>query len=310
MDVRVFFDVGRYISLKHVGRCEPISVDGLRGCLMNAPSRSAKVPRRHFELLNYDISRGFNFSFVSLSQQAERVLTERGCYVPEEEASPARTMGTRAPKLFYHAFLYPSESQFADEIRERFRLLIPLSADNARKLAKIRGTNSICMHVRRGDYTAHSNLGYRNCSPRYFSGALRSVMRWTGWHKATVFVFSDDLPWCEKHIDFAVPGADVEADFVNVNGIDSPVFEMELMRACRHFILSVGNFGRMAAELAGGRRIVLSPLLHRDEDWYVETLPMLVHGIGHHTGRAVRSALASVGLMDFARRVRRRIRDM
>jgi hypothetical protein len=293
---------------KYAGRCEIINRGDVREFLSDRPSQSIDWPRRHLELLHYDVAadKKFDFSFVSLSDDAMRAFDERGRLVQDYEGGAVRIMNPAPPLLFHrYIFLNPYDSGFADEIRRRFTLLTPLNDANKRKLAEIRGSNSICMHVRRGDYKAHS--GHRVCSPEYFATALRTVLRWTEWRRATVFVFSDDLPWCRKNIDFNVPGVDLAVDFVNVNGIDSPVFEMELMRNCEHFILSSGGFGEMAAFLKSGEKIVMRPNPYRKRDWRFDVLAMLPYRAGCAARWVIRSALSSVGLLSFARRVRDRV---
>jgi len=105
--------------------------------------------------------------------------------------------------------------------------------------------HSICMHIRHGDYCTDG----KHVKADYYNKALRQILDRTGWKRAKVFVFSDDMPWAKSKISFAVPDAEVEAGFVEVNSPNEPIPEMELMRRCHHFIGSRGNFAWLAHQL-------------------------------------------------------------
>ena len=127
-------------------------------------------------------------------------------------------------------------------------MTVEMKGANATKLVEIKGThNSVCVHIRRGDYIA-KNKGV-TLPADYFEKAVASIIEKTGWKNATLFVFSDDWEWTEKAINFHFSDM-IKVDFVRLNGISDPIPELELMRACRHFVISAGNFARMAAEMS------------------------------------------------------------
>ncbi|MDR1741379.1 MAG: alpha-1,2-fucosyltransferase [Synergistaceae bacterium] len=129
-------------------------------------------------------------------------------------------------------------------------------------------SNAICVHVRRGDYVVRGA-----CSPAYFARAVNEILARTGWKRATAFVFSDDMEWCRSSLRFDPPaGVDLRVDYVDINDSDAPVFEMELMRGCRHYVLSTGGFGYMASVLSVSKEesIVIWPDENRADDWCLE----------------------------------------
>jgi hypothetical protein len=160
------------------------------------------------------------------------------------------------------------------KIQQILKLIKPLSAANTAKLNDIkRMENSICMHIRRGDYMAQS--GGKTILPSYYANALREILSQAGWETARVFVFSEELDWAEKNIDFL----GLPHEFVNINDTNNPAPELELMRACRHYIRSVGQMARMAAYLNPRDPIVISPA---KSDYYTESGDIVNKSKFHH----------------------------
>jgi len=60
------------------------------------------------------------------------------------------------------------------EIREDFQFIKPLDEKNTNVLRKIETTNSISVHIRRGDYISDNktNKFHGICSPKYFQKAI------------------------------------------------------------------------------------------------------------------------------------------
>ena len=130
---------------------------------------------------------------------------------------------------------------------------------NKAKQAEVKKTrNSICVHVRRGDYIAHK--GGLTLPASYFEKSIREIVARAGWKNATLFVFSDDWDWAIKVLNFTIPGIKLTTDFVRINDISDPAPELELMRTCRHFVISVGGFAHMAYEMSASKdKILIKP---------------------------------------------------
>jgi hypothetical protein len=98
---------------------------------------------------------------------------------------------------------------------------------------EIVNTDSVFMHVRRGDLL---QLYPHMIIPiGYYTKALSILKKQR--HVDRVYVFSDDMYWCEKN-------------FKGVTFVDMPDYLcFELMRLCKHGILSYSSFSYMAALL-------------------------------------------------------------
>ena len=153
----------------------------------------------------------------------------------------------------FDLFDLPSAADFAKGLKFR------TTGANKLKQKEIKGTrNSICVHIRRGDYIAHT--GGLTLPASYFEKSVREILAGTGWKDATLFVFSDDWAWADKAMNFTLPGIKLKTDFVRINDISAPAPELELMRSCRHFVISAGNFARIAFQMSDNPdKILIKP---------------------------------------------------
>jgi hypothetical protein len=98
---------------------------------------------------------------------------------------------------------------------------------------EIEKTNSVSLHVRRGDYL--NNPNHLVLPLEYYMKALRVISVICSDIK--IFVFSDDIEWCKLNFS--------NATFVEIN----PYLELELMSLCKHNIISNSTFSWWAAYL-------------------------------------------------------------
>jgi hypothetical protein len=108
---------------------------------------------------------------------------------------------------------------------------------------KITSTNSVSVHVRRGDYLVQK--GFHELPFHYYIRAL-------GYVKGELFVFSDDISWCKsKFNDY----------FSNITFVDiEDYLAFELMRLCKQNVTTNSTFSYWAAILNDNpNKIVISP---------------------------------------------------
>lgn len=126
-------------------------------------------------------------------------------------------------------------------LRSEFTFRDPMS-ENARPIFdKIGQTNSVCVHVRRGDFVVNPLNGLYG--PDYYrKGEELISQRVTNPH---YFVFSDDIEWCRANLTFAGPTRFVDDDFGPRKFRD----DLRLMSACKHFMIANSSFSWWAAWL-------------------------------------------------------------
>lgn len=129
-------------------------------------------------------------------------------------------------------------------------------AKNKDMLNRIRGSESVCVHIRRGDYiTNRKDEKFLNiCGKEYYQTAIDKMKQQL--EKPVFFIFSnthEDLIWVREH--FELPEHVVYADMGN-----SDYQELRLMSACRNFIISNSTFSWWAQYLSeNAEKIVIAP---------------------------------------------------
>ena len=134
----------------------------------------------------------------------------------------------------------------AEQIWHEVRRAHPPSNENGTWLSRIEACNSVCLHVRRGDYLGGKANSPAVCGPSYYRDAMQHVVRFLTGPK--LFVFSDDIPWCRS----AFAGADVA--FVDVNGPDDAVDDLpsdDGLPASHHRQFVAQLVGRVARAASG-----------------------------------------------------------
>ncbi|ATG45006.1 hypothetical protein PhaeoP18_03093 [Phaeobacter piscinae] len=132
-------------------------------------------------------------------------------------------------------------AQSAERIRRDFTFPEYSNQQNAEMAARIHETNSISLHVRRGDYLTLA--AHVLCDQAYYEAALAKVLDGLEGHP-TVYVFSDDPQWAKENLP--LPCDKLVVDF---NGADTDYEDMRLMSLCKHNIIGNSSFSWWAAWL-------------------------------------------------------------
>lgn len=162
------------------------------------------------------------------------------------------------PASCYLFGYWQSERYFDCEetlIRNHFTFNSDLTGENKDVADIIKSVNSVSIHVRRGDYIADEKTynAHGTCSIQYYQKAMKYIQQHV--HKPVYIIFSDDIPWIEKHLT-----TNHEHYFINHNcGIDSYI-DMQLMALCKHHVIANSSFSWWGAWLnADAEKIVVAP---------------------------------------------------
>jgi hypothetical protein len=184
-----------------------------------------------------------NFRFDEACQQSEPPLLLDGYFQSE------RYFHSQRP-LILETFCFPDLSH---------------DAPNAALLQQIRGTESVSVHVRRGDYVkfAVTNSFHGTCSPAYYQRAIDLVRRKVP--EARFFFFSDEPDWVKENL----AGPDLNASVISINTGKDSWKDMGLMSFCKHNIIANSSFSWWGAWLNRNEdKIVVGP-----EKWFRSTDP-------------------------------------
>lgn len=128
-----------------------------------------------------------------------------------------------------------------------------LNDDNKRVLEEIRNSNSVFVHVRRGDYLSPKYKATFEgcCTLDYYKEAIELVKEKV--ENPKFFVFSNDIEWSKENLPLENP------TFIDWNtGINSPL-DLYLMSNCKHAILANSTFSLWGVYLGKGKQIVTHP---------------------------------------------------
>lgn len=153
---------------------------------------------------------------------------------------------------------WTDERYFADIaniIRKEFTLIRELSPTNKNISELIKQTESVSIHIRRGDYITNSNFSpiFNICNHKYYSRAISEIVNRS--IDPCFFIFSDDIEWARQNIRTGH-----ETVYVSGAGGDLPHEELVLMSMCKHHIIANSTFSWWGAWLNPNEgKIVVAP---------------------------------------------------
>ena len=149
---------------------------------------------------------------------------------------------------------YQTEKYFKDienELRKDYTFPLIIDNENKQILDKIKNTNSISLHIRRGDYITSKSFK-EICSMNYYKNAIEIIYK--NVKKPYFFIFSNDINWCRKNFDME------NIIFIDNNKGKNSYKDMQLMSSCKHNIIANSTFSWWGAWLNNNKdKIVLAP---------------------------------------------------
>ena len=148
--------------------------------------------------------------------------------------------------VFKNNFVYldgywQNELYFSDIRELLLKELSPNSSMNdlgCAYLDSIKKSNSVSLHVRRGDYLNSKNINVLDVD--YYLKAVDYIRKII--EKPTFYIFSDDLDWCKSSLLFL-------DDCVYVEGTQTEIDDLKLMSFCQHNIIANSSFSWWGAWL-------------------------------------------------------------
>ena len=151
------------------------------------------------------------------------------------------------PENVYIDGYFQSEKYFADiedVLRNEFALSFQVSEEFKIWKEKIENSNSISIHVRRGDYLLKKNIVKHGVlGVDYYKKAVSEMEGNVG--NPQFFIFSDDKHWCnEKIVPITNNGC-----VINIKSENRDVEELLLMSSCKHNIVANSSYSWWGAWL-------------------------------------------------------------
>ena len=145
-----------------------------------------------------------------------------------------------------------------DIIRKDFVIKKELSQEVNNLMQEIKNSNSLCIHVRRGDYL--NNSFHNVIGKKYYNEGIEFIKEKT--HIDNIYVFSDDIKWCEENMSFPYNTVFVGEKYAGAKAEGN----LALMSACKYFIISNSTFSWWGAWLSDYKdKIVIAP-----KQWFAD----------------------------------------
>jgi len=158
---------------------------------------------------------------------------------------------------------YKYFSDYGGVIRADFSFGEKLNENNSAVLSSIKSSNSVSLHVRRGDYVSSSkaNSHHGVCGVDYYARAVAYISSRVS--NPVFYVFSDDIEWSKKNLVFSD-----RVFFIDWNVGSESYIDMQLMTQCKHNVIANSSFSWWGGWLNGNRdKIVVAP-----NNWFVSEI--------------------------------------
>ncbi len=261
------YTMGRYLQLKFN---EPVTYDISRYIFENDEIRD-------FELLNFNMDPSWSkapsdksrqkrfgisylaycaFTWIYLKLNADRFLHYKPLRLPKtynaiinrlghyrvhfnNYETPRRYSWTKTINVRGMWFWMDMAREMRPIIKNELTVRTPISDLNRNTLDMIRSTNSVGVHIRRGDYV---KLGLIVCDINYYQQCIRRMA--SELKDPVFFIFSDDIEWVQENLN--IPDG-ISVIYVDNNNSSSD--DMRLLSNCAHFIMSNSTFSWWGAFL-------------------------------------------------------------
>jgi hypothetical protein len=138
--------------------------------------------------------------------------------------------------FFSHKYFISNRQLLSQQLSPKMKM----NDDNINFLHKIRNSNSVSVHFRRGDYKLTDFFGLLQIS--YYQQAVDIIKQKVNDPK--LFIFSDEPLWVRENIKFDIP-----YEIVDINKDEYNFLDIELMKNCKHNIIANSGFSWWGALL-------------------------------------------------------------
>lgn len=169
-------------------------------------------------------------------------------------------------KRIYLQGLWKDEKYFKDIrslILEKFSFKPTINEVNERLLYNIEQTNSVSLHVRRGDYISamYKDIVGDVCTYDYYRRCVDYLSQTE--QNMHFFVFSDDIEWAKDNLDFL---HSMDVTYIDHNKGRDSYIDMQLMSRCKHNIIANSTFSWWGAWLNTnpGKKVLAPKMWYND----------------------------------------------
>ena len=178
-------------------------------------------------------------------------LIKRKSYLKETRSSYFDASVFKNDDVYLDGY-WQNELYFSDIREELLRDLTSISSMSELGVVYIEGikkSNSVSLHVRRGNYLNLKNFNVLEIN--YYMKAVEYIRK--NVEKPTFYIFSDDLEWCKNSLGFL-------DNCIFVDSTKTEIDDLKLMSFCKHNIIANSSFSWWGAWLNQNcKKTVIAP---------------------------------------------------
>lgn len=140
----------------------------------------------------------------------------------------------------------------SEVIKQAFTYNGPWTDTNSAYRDEMTSCESVCVHIRRGDYLKAADIYGGICTEDYYRKSIKFIKDKV--ENPRFFVFSNDLDWCKTFFE-----NEDNTVFVEGNDVAHSYMDMILMTYCKHHIVANSSFSWWGAWLSKEDGITVAP---------------------------------------------------
>lgn len=186
------------------------------------------------------------------------ILSKYGIYWLKQGYFPLKSNKKNKNFLLNGGFESPEYfSDIRDILLKEFSVKQSLNDIQHKTIEKLREVNSVCISIRKFDLSnSERNKLYNVCTKKYYIESIKEILKVV--EKPVFYVCSNDINWVKQNLDLS------KYDVIYENEDDEPHIKLEIMKNCKHFIISNSTFSWWAQYLGEYKnKVVVAP-----KKWY------------------------------------------
>lgn len=158
-----------------------------------------------------------------------------------------------------YKYLTSIEKELRSEI-----IFNPSIIDGIPSYKDVQETQSVSIHIRRGDYLNEKNKNiFCNCDFNYYEAAIKLLT--SEYRDLAFFIFSNDIQWVKESFDFSQFTNSSFSYISNNAPVNAALRDLYIMSNCKHNIIANSTFSWWGAWLNQNiGKVVIAP-----KNWYV-----------------------------------------
>lgn len=176
---------------------------------------------------------------------------------------------------------YWQSAEYFDFIRDKIISFFKINIEDTHNLEiinELTHTESIGIHIRRGDYL-NNNYYSGICTLEYYKKGIEHILRHV--KDPHFFIFSNDIEWCKNNLSDGISNYKVK--YINHNTGNNSYKDMVLMSKCKNLIIANSSFSWWGAYLNEQNGIIVAPLKWVNSHYKTEIAYKKWHLYNHET---------------------------